>query len=181
MKICNDILKFIYGVKATYVEAVNSKNKYNEDCGNVANECLEGCFSYHFALLLKSIFKRGIIVWCAPHYGHFAFLDIDGTAYNINGIYTHKVAYFIPEEYVDPEIINDVKFVVQYPKPVSFEKIRNMIKAYCINTHTMYDENKVNQILTDYRYIEYDDSDVPPNYWGEFNEYCINVNDYKED
>lgn len=98
--------------------------------------CIRNTFArgycYYFALMLQDAFQRGDICWLAP-YSHIVWLDIDGTAYDIDGIVDREFMYCIPVSYIG-EYLNDFKHnsVGFVPKCFYFSKAVGMevIKRY---------------------------------------------------
>lgn len=56
-------------------------------------------YCYHFAVMLKAIFKRGVVCWVAP-FGHFVWVDNNGVPYDIEGVNYGDQLYNIPEWYL---------------------------------------------------------------------------------
>lgn len=54
-------------------------------------------YCYYFALILKEAFGRGRVCLAAP-YGHIVWEDLDGTAYDVEGICTTDYEFLIPVE-----------------------------------------------------------------------------------
>lgn len=55
-------------------------------------------YCYHFATILKSIYKKGEVCWVAP-YSHLIWLYND-VPYDINGVYNGESTKFIPIEFL---------------------------------------------------------------------------------
>ena len=62
-------------------------------------------YCYYFAVMLKAAFSRGEVCWAAP-FGHFCWVDDDGTPYDCEGVYYGEAEHFIPEHYLG-DAIND--------------------------------------------------------------------------
>lgn len=56
-------------------------------------------YCYHFAVMLKAVFKRGEVCWAAP-FGHFVWVDDNGIPYDVEGMNFGEQLYNIPESYL---------------------------------------------------------------------------------
>lgn len=73
--------------------------------GNISEFFTSG-YSWHFAHMLKNVFKRGDVVMSDPQ-GHFVWMDIDGCLYDVNGPYdSSETDRLLTEEFLD-DIIYD--------------------------------------------------------------------------
>lgn len=93
-----------YKPNTTILGFINNFRNHTHD--NIIHEQFANGYCYHFAHMLKSIFRDGEVCWVAP-FSHFVLL-IDNTPYDISGIYDGEGEYFIPEHYLG-DAINDFK------------------------------------------------------------------------
>ena len=96
----------------------------NADC---IHEQFRSGYCLHFAIILKNMFKKGEICWCAP-FGHIAYVE-DGIPYDIEGICTSDCEYYIPISYIK-EGIRDFVRVPGASFNADEEYIQNAIKRY---------------------------------------------------
>lgn len=69
----------------------------------------ESGYCYHFAVILKDIFKDGEIMLAFP-LGHIVYMDSAGFAYDISGPYEpslHDIEYFIPVSFLGSAALVD--------------------------------------------------------------------------
>ena len=85
-------------------------------------------YCYYFAVMLKTAFNRGEIVWCAP-YGHIAWQDENGIVYDIEGVNYSDCEYYIPVSYIE-EGLKDFKHIPGIGFNASYEYIQNAIERY---------------------------------------------------
>lgn len=85
-------------------------------------------YCYHFALILKNIFERGEICWCAP-YGHICWVDDNKVPYDIYGICDSECDYYIPVSYISKGL-DDFKHIKGKIYNASQEYIDNAIEKY---------------------------------------------------
>lgn len=95
-------------------------------------------YCWHFAHMLKDTFARGEVCWAAP-FGHFVFVDSDGTPYDVEGKYEGEAFYFIPESYMFVYMLNDFKRVPDMTADVTRDAIIGVIQNYCKMTNKEYD------------------------------------------
>lgn len=84
-------------------------------------------YCYHFAHMLKSVYRRGEVCWAAP-FSHFVLL-LDDIPYDINGVYSGEAEYFIPERYLG-NAVDDFKRVPGIAFNATQEDIDNIINTY---------------------------------------------------
>ena len=69
----------------------------------ISSKCIKDTFRagycYYFANMLQLAFNRGCICWTAP-LGHMVWVDVNGIAYDIEGVYDGNADYLIPIEYM---------------------------------------------------------------------------------
>ena len=79
----------------------------NEVCGFIKNMVhneeirklfMDG-YCYHFANILKTTFDRGEVCICFP-FGHFVWVDTDGTPYDAESVHTGDQKAYIPEKFL---------------------------------------------------------------------------------
>lgn len=85
-------------------------------------------YCWHFAHILKATFNRGQVCWTAP-YGHFVWVDIDKTPYDIEGVYFGEAKYFIPESFLG-NAIDDFKHIRERIFNAMEEDIQKIIEEY---------------------------------------------------
>lgn len=85
-------------------------------------------YCWHFAHMLKATFNRGEVCWAAP-YGHFVWVDIDRTPYDIEGVYFGEAKYFIPESFLG-NAIDDFRHIKGIIFNATEEDIKNIIEKY---------------------------------------------------
>lgn len=74
-----------------------------EEEWEVIRATFRGGYCYHFAAILKHIFKRGEICWAAP-FGHLVWVDDNGVPYDVEGVNFGEQIYNIPEFYLGDRI-----------------------------------------------------------------------------
>ena len=97
-------------------------------------------YCWHFAHLLKATFDRGEVCWCAP-FGHMVWVDIDGTPYDIEGVYHGEAMYFIPEKYSVGHL-DEFRHLAGMNTPVNAAtkaELIAIVKQYCKDTGKKYD------------------------------------------
>lgn len=85
-------------------------------------------YCYYFAHMLKAAFSRGAVCNAAP-YGHMVWVDADGRAYDISGVYQGEATDFIPEPCLG-RAVGDFKHVKSQVHNTTKEEIDGIIKAY---------------------------------------------------
>lgn len=100
----------------------------NVDEQEVIRSQFRAGYCYHFAIILKNIFNRGEICWCAP-YGHICWVDDNGVPYDIEGICQSDCEYFIPVSYIQ-EGLADFMHIKGISFNASQEYIDNAINRY---------------------------------------------------
>ena len=96
-------------------------------------------YCYYFATILKTAFNRGEICWTAP-FGHFVWVDVDGIAYDIEGMYdmcSHEAYYLIPEKYIE-EFVGDFLHNGMKSKEASADDLIKAVKKYCEENNETY-------------------------------------------
>lgn len=101
-------------------------------------------YCYYFAAMLKAAFLRGHIAWAAPH-SHCVWVDVDGTPYDFEGMYTSEYAYLIPMEFAE-SICAKFKYAFRHDSEESesigyaIEKddIQSVCRAYCAANNMKY-------------------------------------------
>lgn len=129
-------------------------------------------FCYHFAMILKTTFKRGKIVWVCPK-NHFAFLDDDGILYDYLGAYRYNWIYLIPEDEMDYDkfIRTYLRLPLRDPKSSQLSKDAfghfdnsyyptldewcDLVKTYCENHNLEYFEEEIRKDIQKYIISKY--------------------------
>ena len=121
----DDILKFINDFKV-------------HDTHGVIEDTFTGGYCYYFAQILKQAFPNGVVCLAAP-FGHFVYLAPNCTAYDVTGEYAGEALYFIPEDKLDSDVIQDFKHIpnVKYKAPTREDCIQ-IIKKYCKSHNLIY-------------------------------------------
>jgi hypothetical protein len=106
-----------------------------------------GCgYCYYFASMLKAAFLRGHIAWAAP-YSHCVWVDVDGTPYDIEGIYDGEYSYLIPIEFAET-VCDKFKHIFRHNSEysesyivyVTQEDIQHVCRAYCAANNIKYQD-----------------------------------------
>ena len=105
-------------------------------------------YCWHFAHMLKDVFKRGTICWAAPDI-HIVWIDTDGTAYDAGGKVTYeRPCYYIPEKYLGKFSKSFKHISPKYDK--EYQALRTtlikIMKRYCFLNHIKYDQSVENYI-----------------------------------
>lgn len=117
-KCADDVLSFI----EQFLSHGNS-----EETETVLKNQFNAGYCYHFAVILKAVFNRGEVCWCAP-YSHMCWVDDDGTPYDIYGLCISEADHFIPVSYLG-NCLNDFLHIGK-PHCTTEEEIQNMIRQY---------------------------------------------------
>lgn len=95
-----------------------------EDSVESVRSTFRAGYCYYFAEMLKLAFNRGCVCWAAP-FSHIVWCDINGVAYDIEGVYFGEADYLIPVEYIkdslwsfkhipnETGIIRDTDFIIK--------------------------------------------------------------------
>ncbi len=140
------ITNFYDTVKKNYTDVIH--NHLDIAVNEIVRRTFRNGYCYFFAHMLKNAFDgRGGVFMTVP-FGHFVWKDIDGTCYDVEGIYDPKVCdafYLIPEEYVRSKLPNYFNSFRHAEIPgtkldvPNKEEIINMIKEYCAYCNEEYD------------------------------------------
>ena len=137
----NDSIKDAYTDKPGMNNRVNEKILwfianflYAQGSNNV--DCIHDQFRsgycLHFAIILKNMFKKGEICWCAP-FGHIVYLE-DDIPYDIEGVCTSSCEEYIPISYIK-EGVRDFVRIPGVSFNASEEYIQDAIKRYKENNN----------------------------------------------
>lgn len=85
-------------------------------------------YCYYFAHMLELAFNRGKVCWAAP-FGHFVWVDIDNTPYDISGVYDGEAETFIPERYLG-DAVKDFKHVPDDAYNATDKEIAQIMERY---------------------------------------------------
>lgn len=100
------------------------------------SECVRALFRagycYYFAHMLRTAFGRGTVCWAAP-FGHFVWLDDDGTPYDVEGLYFGEATDFVPERYLGDAVL-DFKRVPGQKYGASRKDLGKILKYYRADT-----------------------------------------------
>lgn len=95
LKYCKDANKEVLYFIADFYYA---NGKTDEEAESLRKQFRAG-YCYHFATILKDIFQRGEICWCAP-ISHIVWCDDDGTPYDIEGVNFSECEEYIPVSFI---------------------------------------------------------------------------------
>ena len=85
----------------------NSTRTEDEVSNPIASLFTNG-FCYYFAVILKDAFNRGEICW-HKNYSHIVWRDVDGTSYDIDGVFDAPDEEIVPVETSLSNMILDFK------------------------------------------------------------------------
>lgn len=104
-----------------------------DDCNDILHKQFASGYCFYFAHILKIAFGRGNIRLAAP-YGHIVWVDDNGTAYDIDGVYVeHDV--LIPVEVLG-EGIEDFMHVPGKEGYCGPEELDRLVKEFSVTEHT---------------------------------------------
>lgn len=103
-------------------------------------------YCYYFAAMLKAAFLRGHIAWVAPQ-SHCVWVDVDGTPYDIDGMFCDEYLYLIPMEFAE-SICDKFRYAFRHNSEYSDsdrvligrEDIIKVCRAYCAANNIKYQD-----------------------------------------
>lgn len=114
------------------------QHQHTEESMEIIRYQFRAGYCYHFAIILKNVFKRGEVCWAAP-YGHFVWLDDNGVPYDVEGVYGGETFCFIPENYLGDKQILDFLHIPGRVYGTPKEEIIQTIRRYCKDNSIEYD------------------------------------------
>lgn len=93
-------------------------------------------YCWHFATILKNVFKRGEVCWAAP-FGHFVWVDDNGVPYDVEGVNFGEQDYHIPESYLG-DALKDFTHIPGEVYNISKEQIIAIIRKYEYDNNLPY-------------------------------------------
>lgn len=101
-----------------------------EDEYEVLRSTFRNGYCYYFAHMLKQAFGRGEVCWAAP-FGHMVWVDADGTAYDVEGLYTDgEEAYLVPESCLGDSVKDFMRVPGMKISDTTPERIVEIIRKY---------------------------------------------------
>ena len=85
-------------------------------------------YCWYFAHMLQLAFNRGGVFWAAP-FGHFVWVDTDGVAYDIQGVYVGEAEAYIPESFLG-DCLYDFKHVPGRRANTTGEQIKEVMALH---------------------------------------------------
>ena len=116
----------------------------NEEEKIVIDKFFSCGYCYYFAAMLKASFLRGHIAWAAPN-SHCVWVDVDGTPYDVGGMYCGEYCYLIPMEFAET-VCDKFKYTFRHNSEysesdavfVTKEDIQHVCRAYCAANNIKY-------------------------------------------
>lgn len=106
-------------------------------------------YCWHFATILQSVFKRGVICQAWP-FAHIVWQDTDGLVWDFNGLYDGEAEFFIPFDWIVKRFPSAAKSYIHYdyndrvmPDEARRENLR-VGRLWCIEKGLRYD-NKITE------------------------------------